>query len=109
MFDSHPAYFRKQVFNTEHLHRKDAIERSHAEFAFVMDEVGEMGRTQTCLFCEERAGELSPLDTAADLHAKPFVELRKIHLWNCVFELYTSVNQFADCKALLQCLSVFRV
>jgi hypothetical protein len=37
------------------------------------------------------------------------VKLRKIHLWNFVFELHALIKQFADCKAIRQCLPIFRV
>lgn len=58
-----------------------------------------MRGAQTCLSGEECAGELAPVDTAGYFGAEPLVELRKIHLWNFVFELYTPIKQFADCKA----------
>jgi hypothetical protein len=65
-----------------------------------MNEVGEMRRTEACLPGEKRAGKLPPIDTAGYFDAEPLVELRKIHLWNFVFELYTPIKQFADCKAI---------
>lgn len=89
----------QQVFNTERLGGEDSIEGGETEHSFAVNEVRKMRRAQTSLPREQRAGKLPALDAAGYFHAKPLVELREIHLWNVVCELYTPIKQFADCKA----------
>lgn len=71
-----------------------------------MDKVGQMRRTKAGLAGEERSCKLAAINTASYFDAEPLVELRKIHLWNFVFELHTPIKQFADCKAIWRCLPI---
>jgi hypothetical protein len=89
----------QEVFHAEHLGCENAIERGEARIAFATKEIGKMRRAQACLTREKRAGKLPPIDTASYFHAKPLVELRKIHLWNFVCELYTLPESLLVAKA----------
>ena len=99
--------FRQEVLNAESLRREDPIKSGETKISLSVNEVGEMGRRQTGLPCEERAGELPAVDAASNLNSKPLVKLSKCHLWNFVFELYTSSKQFANCKAVRRPLPAF--
>ena len=101
--------FRHEVLDAQRLRRQDAVECGQAQVSLSMNEVGKVGSAEAGLPCKERSAELTTLDTAGHLDAKPLVELRKGHLWNFVFKLYTSTNQFADCKAIREPLPDFEV
>ena len=101
--------FRQEVLNAESLRRQDPIKGGETKISLPVYEIGEMGGRQTSLPCEERAGELPAVDAASNLNSKPLVKLSKCHLWNFVFELYTSSKQFAYCKPLYRSLPAFAV
>jgi hypothetical protein len=58
-----------------------------------------MGRLESGLASEKRAGKLAAVNASSYFRTKPLVELEKIHLWNFGFKLYTPTKKFADCKA----------
>lgn len=100
MFRRRTNRLRQKVFDAEQLCGENAIESRKAQLALAVNEIRKMRRAEAGLEGEKRTGKLAAFDAAGYFDAKPLVKLRKIHLWNFVFELHTLIKQFADCKAI---------
>lgn len=98
-FESGTGIFRQQILDAELLGNEKTIEGGKTEPALAADEIRDMRRAKAGLAGEKCTGELSPVDAASYFDSKPFVKLRKIHLWNFFFELNAPTRRFADCKA----------
>lgn len=90
----------QKVFNAQQLSGENPVECREAELALAMDKIRQVRRAQAGLAGEERTGKQAAINTASYFDAEPLVKLRKIHLWNFVFELHALIKQFADCKAI---------